>query len=182
MTITTIDATPRVWPACLNCYNNGLLVGRWVDCTNAAGVTLNQLHEGTGSLSTGCEEIWCLDTENVPTDHEMGLAEAAEWGRVYTEVGPEHWPALCAWVRSGAYVAEGTGEIPCLSDFEERYCGRWDDFRAYAEHLADDTGMFDTWPEQAQRYFDWDGWTRDLAFDYTVVAAPTGGVYVFQTV
>lgn len=90
MTITT----PRVWPACLNCYNNGRLVGLWVDCTDAAELTLNQLHEGADGLSPGCEEIWCLDTENVLIDHEMGLPEASEWGRIYIEVGPEHWPAL----------------------------------------------------------------------------------------
>lgn len=98
MTITAADTTPRVWPACLSCYNNARLVGQWVDCTDAADVTLHQLHEGTGSLSAGCEEIWCLDTENIPVEHEMGL-QAAEWG------GVNHpgWPrALARTVRLGA--------------------------------------------------------------------------------
>ena len=39
------------------------------------------------------------------------------------------------------------------------------------------------WPEEAVRYFDWASWTRDLAFDFTVVDAPAGegyGVYVFR--
>lgn len=182
MTITAADTTPRLWPACLSCYNNARLVGQWVDCTDAADVTLHQLHEGTGSLSAGCEEIWCLDTENIPVEHEMGLLEAAEWGRVYTEVGPEHWPALCAWVRSGAYVAEGRGDLPSVSDFEERYCGRWDDFREYAEHWATETDMMDRWPDDAVRYLNWDAWTRDMAMDHTVVNAPAPeyGVFVFR--
>lgn len=35
---TTIDTTPRVCPACFSCYNDGRLVGQWVDCTDAADV------------------------------------------------------------------------------------------------------------------------------------------------
>ena len=62
MTIIIITGTtPRVWPACLNCYNNGRLVGQWVDCADAAYVTLEQLHEGAGGPDEGCEEIWCVD-------------------------------------------------------------------------------------------------------------------------
>ena len=36
-------------------------------------------------------------------------------------------------------------------------------------------------PEQLQAYFDWESWTRDLRFDYSVEDAPDGGgVYVFR--
>ena len=59
----------------------------------------------------------------------------------------------------------------------------WESFREYAEQLADDTGMMTDWPEEAARYFDWASWTRDLAFDFTVVDAPAVegyGVYVFR--
>ncbi|WP_260279029.1 antirestriction protein ArdA [Propionibacterium freudenreichii] len=172
MTIIATDTTPRAWLACLNCYNNGRLVGQWVDCTDADEVTLNQLHEGAGGPYVGCEEIWCLDIENVPVDREMGLLEASEWGQVYTEVGPEHWLALCAWVRSGSYVAEGRGDLASVGDFGERYCGHWGDFREYAEHWATETDMMDRWPDEAVRYFNWEAWTRDIAMDHTVVDAP----------
>lgn len=155
------------------------LLGR---LTDVAEITLETIHEDADGLSAGCEEIWCLDTENIPVDHEMGLLEAAEWGRVYTEVGPEHWSALCAWVRSGAYVAEGRGDLPSVSDFEERYCGGWGDFREYAEHWATETDMMDRWPDDAVRYFNWAAWTRDMAMDHTVVNAPAPnfGVFVFR--
>ena len=89
-------------------------------------------------------------------------------------------PALCAWVESGDYVAEGTGDLPSISDFEERYQGHWDDFREYAENLADDIGLLDGVPEEIARYFDWQAWTRDLAMDYSTYAAPEGGVFVFR--
>lgn len=51
----TTDTTPRVWVACLNCYNNGRLVGQWIDCTDLEDVTLTWIHEGTEGPYAGCE-------------------------------------------------------------------------------------------------------------------------------
>lgn len=53
-------------------------------------------------------------------------------------------------------------------------------FRDYAEDLADDIGLLNDAPEELARYFNWDAWTRDLAFDFTTSPAPGGGVFVFQ--
>lgn len=182
MTTVTTDQTPRVWLACLHCYNSGYLIGQWVDCTDVEHTTLADLHVGSGRPYVACEEVWVFDHEHVPVDGEFGPVEATQWGEVYEEAEPERWPAVCAWVRSGMHVTEGSGDIPSLSDFEERYCGRWESFRAYVEQLADDTGLQQGWPELAVQHFDWTGWTRDLQFDYTVVDAPPPeyGVFIFR--
>lgn len=182
MTATTITMSyvPRFWGSCLNCYNNGYLVGDWFDCTEAGDVDLESVHRGQRRRSPYCEEIWCLDVENLPVDREMDLLEAAKWGEVFEEVGEELWPALCAWVRSGCYVAQGTGDIPSVPDFLERCVGHWESFREYAEDQVESTGMMAGWSADAQRYFNWDSWTRDLRHDYTVEDAPDGGVYVFR--
>ena len=95
MAVTTTDFTPRVWPGCLSCYNSGRLVGHWVDCVGADTVTLQAIHEGTGGPFPGCEEIWCLDIENVPVGREIGLDEAAEWGRVFTEAPSDRSNSPC---------------------------------------------------------------------------------------
>lgn len=147
--------------------------------TDAADVTLAQLHGDAGGPYTGCEEVWCLDHENIPVPCEIGLAEAAEWGEVHEEVGETLWPALYAWVESGNYTSVGRC-LPSTSDFEERYCGQWERFDDFAAQLAEDTGLMDGWPEEAQRYFNWESWTRDLLFDHTVIPAPDGGVFVFR--
>ena len=104
------------------------------------------------------------------------------WVGCLAEVDEHLRPALCAWVESGEYVAEGTGldALPSISDFEERYCGRWDDFREYAEQLADNIGLLADVPEEIARYFDWRSWTRHLAFDYSTYDDPEGGVFVFR--
>ena len=118
------------------------------------------------------------------------------WVGCLSEVDDSLRPALCAWVESGDYVAEGTGDLPSISDFEERYCGawenrycghweerycgHWDSFREYADQLADDIGLLDGVPEEIARYFDWQAWSRDLAFDYSTYDDPKGGVFVFR--
>ena len=133
ITSSATDTTPRAWIGCLSCYNEGRLVGDWFDAATADEVTLADVHEGSGLGYAECEELWVFDHENIPVRGDLDPLTAAEWGRVYTEVGPEHWPALCAWVESGDYVAEGDTDLPSISDFKEHYCGRWDTFVEYAE-------------------------------------------------
>lgn len=171
---------PRVWIGCLQCYNEGRLVGAWYPATEAGDVTTSQLHDRPIPPETH-EELWCMDVENFPEAREMDPMEAARWGDLYKVVGDDVWPAFCAWVRSGSYVEDGDS-IPSTSDFEERFAGTWSDFRAYAFQLAEDIDMFDGLPEDhiAVRYFDWDSWIRDLKFDYTVERAPGYEVFIFH--
>lgn len=180
-TRTNAGTTPRVWIGCLHCYNSGRLVGEWSDAENAAEVTLADTHGGAHRVRTGCEELWVMDHENIPVSGEMSPHDAAEWARVILAV-PEHQrEALYAWVASGSYVAEGTGDLPSFHDFEERFCGTWGSFKDYAENLAEEIGVI---PEDASetlvRYFNWDAWTRDLEYEYTVVRADAPSVYIFR--
>lgn len=179
---TSTITEPRVWPGCLNCYNSGRLVGHWFGVTEAASVDLAAVHRGSGVdwQRAGCEEIWCLDIDDLPVHREMGLDEAARWGAVYAEAG-EQWPAVAAWVRTGDYVTEDHTDIPVLTDFEDRYCGLWPSFRDYAFSLAEDTGLLRDVPEEIERYFHWDAWIRDLKMDYSTAEATDGDIYVFRS-
>lgn len=173
---------PAVWIGCLACYNAGRLIGHWWPATEAGDVGLTSVHRGSGVnwRREGCEELWCLDIEGMPITREMDPLEAARWGALYEEVGPDQWPALCAWVRSGCYTAEGDTDFPVLSDFEESFAGHLDSFQVYAEGLADDCGLLADVPEDLQMYIDMHRWARDLAYDYTTEDAPGGGVFVFR--
>ena len=175
-TSSATDTTPRAWIGCLACYNAGSLIGDWFDAVAADEVTTYDIHGRASSH----DEMWVMDHENIPVKGEMSPADAAAWGQVYTEVDPEHWPALCAWVESGDYISEGTVDEVTLADFEERYCGEWESFEDYAEQLADDIGLLADVPEEIARYFDWQAWSRDLAFDYATHDNPEGGVFVFR--
>ena len=165
-TRTNTDITPRAWIGCLACYNNARLVGEWFNAETADEVTLADVHGGAHRVRSGREELWVMDHENIPASGEMSPAEAAEWARVLLAV-PEHQrEALCAWTASGSYVAEGTGDLPSVPDFEERFCGTWGSFRDYAETLAEEIGLIpQDAPEELVRYFNWVAWTRDLEHD-----------------
>lgn len=173
--------TPAVWIGCLACYNDGALVGDWYDAIDADQVTVADLHRGTDRNFSQCEELRCMDTENIPVSGEMSPMDAARWGRALDAVDDHLLPALFAWVRSGDYVAEGDGDLPSISDFAERYCGEWESFEDYAHQLAEDIGLLVSVPEEISRYFHWSSWIGDLAFDYTNHDAPGGGVFVFRS-
>lgn len=133
MTITTpaTDTTSRVWVGCLACYNEGRLIGDWFDADTADEVTTYDVH-GAHSRADSHDELWCFDHENIPVKGELDPMTAAAWGRCLAEVDEHLRPALIAWIESGDYVTEGTGDLPSLSDFEERYQGNWDSFDDYA--------------------------------------------------
>lgn len=182
-TITATDETPRVWIGCLAHYNAGYLIGDWFDAETADEVTLADVHEASGRPYTACEELWCLDHEYLPVRGELSPYQASLWGKRLAEVDEHQRPALRAWVESGSYVAEGDTDLPVLIDFEDRFCGHWGSFREYAEDWADQTGLTAGWPDDAQRYFNWDSWVRDLAYEYSIVDAPADqgyGVFIFR--
>ena len=184
--MTTTETTPtmplRVWPGCLSCYNAGQLVGAGIDAADAGELTIERLHELAGApLRLGCEEMLCLDGDGPwPGFHEMGLSEAQEWADAYAEVKPWLWPALSAWVASGAYVAAGNGSVPVPSDFIDHLHGEYDSWADFVEQWLAETDYMDGWPEVAQTYFDAEKFGRDLAFDFTTMSSPSGGVYVFS--
>lgn len=138
---------------------------------------------------TDLADWWCHDCETV-TDYCQDLNpfdddDEDETPDALTERFQEcdEWQrqAFRAWYESGDYVSDGD-DLPSLSDFEEAYCGEWDGWRQYAEEMADEmihpTGPAD---EFLARYFDYDKFARDLAFDYTTVPAPHGlGIFVFR--
>lgn len=174
----TTTHEPRVWVGCLQCYNEGRLVGDWYDATEAGDITASQLH-GRPIPPETHEELWVMDLEGFPEAREMDPMEAQRWGDLYAAVGDTLWPALCAWVRSGAYVEDGDG-MPDQATFEERFCGEWDSFDDYAQDLAESIGLLREVPEQLQTYFDMEKWARDLKFDHSDADAPGGGVFVFR--
>lgn len=170
---TVVTVHPRVWVGCLACYDMGHLLGRWIDAEDADEITPKDLH----GYPTSHKELWCFDHEGLPLRiGEMSPSTAQLWGDAFEEVGEERWPAFLAWVENSGYVKNSDG-LPDPSSFEDRYQGCWPSF---SEYLAEEIEvMQEGWPEDAIRYFDEDAYERDARFDYTVLDADDGNVYVF---
>lgn len=179
-TIIKLQSEPRVWIGCLACYNNGHLVGDWFDAAVADEVTVADVHGAVPPQGVH-EEIWVFDTDSMPGPaEEMSPHEATQRAQRLAELPEHERDAFAAWWASGNHVEDHEG-LPLYADFEERFCGAWDSFREYAEHLADEIGLLNEVPDEVARYFDWAAWTRDLAFDYQPLPAADGGVYVMRS-
>lgn len=176
-TTDSIDDRPSVWVGCLACYNSGRLVGDWVPAIEASDMTPEKVH----GRPTEHEELWCFDVDGLPVTREMSPVEATQWAAVLNELDEWQRDALIAWVRSRDYVAEGLGDLPSLSDFEERYVGEWHSFEDYASELFEECGYLAEIPEHLQGYFNLDAWARDLAYDYNTEPSSSGGVHVFRS-
>ena len=177
MTITETDKTPRAWVGCLACYNEGNLVGRWIDDPDEMReyrcprpVTIYNMHE----------ELWCFDHENMNMfiDGECSPSTFADACEKVDEL--EAWQpveAVAAWLSN---IGESFDSCD-LSGFEDSYRGEWASEQDYAENLADDCGLIDAdavWPNS---YIDWERATRDLFMDgHWSAPAPGGGVFVFS--
>lgn len=172
---------PQIWVGCFRCRNDGLLVGTWFDAVGAADITVADVHRGSGVdwAEEGCEEIWVFDLDGCwPVSAEMDTTTAGRWGHLYEEVGPECWPAFCAWARSeGVTVDAGGVEV---SAFVDRYRGEWESFESYAQDYIESVGEQRVWPEEAKTHFDLARYARDLEHGYTVESSGTGGVFVYS--
>ncbi|AYJ33028.1 antirestriction protein ArdA [Corynebacterium xerosis] len=169
----------QAWVGCLSCYNNGHLVGVWIDAIDADTVTVADLHKGREKrpYMAFCEELWCLDHE-LPQRGEMSPARATAWGERLAEIDEVQLPAFLAWIRTGAHVVDAD-DLPIASDFEERYCGEYTSFDDFAREQIDALGVLAGVDDEIARYFDAAAYARDLAHSYTVVDAESG-VYIFR--
>ena len=121
-----------------------------------------------------------MDHEGLPVSGELGHHDAAQWPAAISEVEEHLRPALCVWVRSGAYSTQGRSDLPVTSDFIDAYLGEHSSFREHLEEICRDAGMFQSVSEELERYFDWDRFVADEGHSYLVLDAPGGGVYVFS--
>lgn len=165
--------TPRVWVACLACYNDGTLTGEWVDATDADTLrdSINHVlhHGGRQGHAGGDWAIHDYDNfyglastlgENPDLDELAKVAQAIE----------EHGKAF-------AVYAEDVGVSFALENFEEAYQGEYRSEADFAMQLAEDIGALDdntTWPHSC---IDWDQAARELFMgDYSYQSG-----YVFRT-
>lgn len=183
--MTTHDVEPRAWVGCLACYNGGELVGAWVEGIEAAdsipgedgGPEITALRSVWDvHFGEGHEEWWVFDHEGYGSliPGECSPAEAQAKAELLASVDdPEAFVAF-----AGHYGAE----YATVEAFEDAYAGSHDSEEDFARELLAATGEI-AGDSLAERYFDYEAFTRDLFLsDYYSMPAPGGGVFVFQVV
>lgn len=185
---TTTTHEPRVWLGCLACYNNGRLLGEWMDPADAAeedGSTWQHIPDFSPH-----EELWVMDAEYVPVTGEFGIDTCRQIAEAQEVVDESQWGAFCA------YSKHVGGDLD-PQRFEEAYVGHYDDFRDYSDGWAAEqiemivgsyepshglSGHDKTGLEWLCQNFNYEGYARTLEMEMTVLETPhyETGVYVFR--
>jgi len=167
---------PRVYVACLACYNEGLHTGEWFDAA------LDDLTEGVAGIQKKCGHVDC---DYAIHDHEdfcglcIGEFDGLERVARLAELVEEHGEAFAKWFDNEGRNAldDGLGR-----EFEDAYLGEFRSVEGYADDYLESTGMLDQIPENLRGYFDSAAFGRDLVLggDIWTADADGGGVFVFS--
>ena len=177
----------RVYVACLGCYNDGRLKGKWWDATTVGDEEeACEDAQAAHDYLTGCSynhPFYGVHEEWAIHDHEgfegIGPGE-------YDRLADVQDTALMLAAYSGAWAAwvRHVDKDRATEDaFLEAFLGEWTSLAAYAEESYRDCGMMPTGPEYEwlDSHIDWKSVASELEMDCSVwtADAPDGCIYVF---
>lgn len=155
----TITDAPRIYIACLGCYNEGRLHGFWVDVPEEADELHTEVLELFDADDDGYLQCPGKDPESI---HEEYAVHDFEGLHGYNPGEHPDWEELC---RVAALFEEHDPEVvgaalSCYADVDEAATlvengyGEYDDAEDYAYQLADNDGELQGEPWWAM-YVDW---------------------------
>jgi antirestriction protein len=206
--MTTTNDTPRIFVSILADYNNGEQRGEWIDATDAdtmrdeiARILRTSKYPNVTVPCPDCDHwrksddtapcLECNDTGKVPSAEEYAIHDYDGFYDLSRTLG--EYPNLDDVAHAGSMIqehgepwalwADNIGDVTLTEDdFQDAYCGEYDDENSYAESYIDDTGMLSEVAENIACYFDYDAFARDLFLDgYTFERGTDGQGYVFRS-
>jgi len=182
---TTTTTELRAWVGCLGCYNDGRLVGKWVDGIDAEDVTIAELHAAdkvpTDIYTAMHEELWCFDHEGYGDTGEFSPMEASRIARYYEDAESDgaNLGALRVWLNN-RHGERGDDWTDDRDSFSDDYFGTYDSEKDFAQEFATETGFDDDSPYAS--HIDWERvWTGDFSCDgWWSEPDGAGGVYIFS--
>lgn len=193
---TTTAATVRVWVGDLSAYNNGKLVGEWVD-----GDDLDALYAAYDAATHGGRYDFELMDVEAPKYLRDRIGSYSDAHRVYAAAvladvldtegiapeladawndatcGIDDYLAACAKLETDAYPAEADY---IARQIWEGFMGEYDSREDWAQSYAEDAGMLTDGDSLLMAHIDWAGVARELEYDCYVVDLKYGGIAVFM--
>ena len=151
------EGNPAVYVGTYAKYNDGNLFGMWVDLTKCGDY--DTFMEVCHSLHADEEdpELMYQDYECFPSDwySESGIDEDT-FDKImeFAELKDDDRDAYEAFTDS--FNEEG------MDSFKERYMGKWNSEKAFAEHIVDECYNLDDMMGNLASYFDYESYARDL--------------------
>jgi len=182
---------PRVYVACLHCYNAGRLHGEWFDVGTDPGDLYSEVlsHFGAGCACCGTFNSECLacraSTSRLPCGgEELAVHDHEGLGQLGETFDLEHLCAVAMLLElfpdrpALAYLKHVDGHVErACEGLRERYAGSWDSTAEWAESWAEvwGAGITTLWP-----YVDWERYARDLELGGGITTIRDGAaVHVF---
>ena len=178
------DITPKVWVGNLGAYNDGKLVGEWIDATDNLAETVSSMTAAWYAANPADGDEWFIADYDgfgaaTPSTQWPDLEELEELAKALEEtMEPE---ALLAYL---GIQDVGHWEISeLLKKFEGAYAGKWANKLEYTYQYVDDVGMLSGVGEHIAQYFDYEKYLQDLEItdiDFVWAKSPDYGVYAFR--
>ncbi len=186
-------STRQIWVGCLGCYNNGRLVGEWMDPADYDPddpvASIPRLTTRPDSLNPEVKVVICSICGSDDANRWVFDSEGFD-GVLGGEVSADHAHQLDALLTAIEddlpdvpatvvleYIKDKTGETPTEWDgptqsmVADSYSGEFDDDKKLAYHVVENVGLggFNPVPEDLERYLDWDLIAREERMDHTVI-------------
>lgn len=189
----TDEKKRAIWVGCLGCYNDGRLVGEWMNPADYdpedPKASIPRLTTRPDSYRPDVQVIicgrcgsddcnrWVMDHENFggALSGECTADEAHRVDALLTEIEDDTNGVPAAVVIE--FIKDYTGETPTEWDaptkslFEDRYAGTFDSDRDLAYDAVENQGWagMHPVPEEVSRYFDWDLIARELRMEHSII-------------
>ncbi|MCT7968968.1 antirestriction protein ArdA [Laspinema sp. D1] len=177
--------TPMIYVACLAAYNAGILHGWWIDANQDEEDIKADIEEMLEDSPMDGAEEWAIhdfdNFGNLRIDEHESLETVARWGQLLGE-NPNEENALSHYIR----YAKDKGIEPNNEDFQQRYCGFWENSEQFALKSEEVEELYQY--EQFQKnnpfwsqYINWEYLGRDLELtDTFYYSEASSGIYVFR--
>ncbi|MBD2303443.1 antirestriction protein ArdA [Nostoc sp. FACHB-190] len=173
------DDVPQIYVACLSAYNNGMLHGLWIDCTQDVDAIREDI-EWMLSWSPcrddePCEEWAIHDFQNwcgIHIDEYEDITKLAELAQILTE----HGEAFAAYYNYDSTSAS-------VEDFHERYYGEYKSEEDFVYEQLEEQGVFTKLEEMGipSFYLNLEAIAHDWFIDsYYSVQKSYNKVYIFS--
>ena len=162
---------PKIYVACLGCYNEGRLHGKWMDADELeerwGGYQCKWVEDGKGSWGysmTRCgkayHEEWAIhDYDGVPN---LGEHPDIPYLIKVMQAVEEHGEPFLEWFNLDPYNKSHHDDLS--EAFQDAYAGKWDSKEEFAEDFAESMGYIDSnSTNPLWRYIDFEWfWNADL--------------------
>ena len=123
----------QVWVGCLAHYNDGALIGDWVDAAEAPEWKCPRANPN--DIYITCEETWCFDHEIPWVSGELDPVTAGKWAEALEWVPDYYEKAVTAWLK---HIGADSPDAATEDAFTEAYQGEYDSPRDHAYDILSD--------------------------------------------